>query len=276
MELRVSADNIRYQRMTTAELRESYVVDNLFTADVVPLTYSDIDRGVIGSAVPVSKILELPVHKELACEYFTERREVGVLNIGGTGSINVNGESYELAYEDSLYIGRGNEDITFTSIDSSNPARFYFVSYPAHTSYPTKLVTKSMANRIELGSLETANKRVIYQPICPGIVESCQLVMGFTSLETGSVWNTMPPHTHRRRSEYYMYYTLDENNRVFHMMGEPDNVRPLILSDGQVALSPSWSIHSGAGTSAYTFCWAMGGENQEFTDMDHLTMADLL
>lgn len=275
MELRYSADVVRYKRMTSSELRESYVVDNLFTPDVVPLTYSDIDRGVIGSAVPVTKALGLPIHKELACDYFTQRREIGVLNIGGPGRIIVNKDVYKLNFEDALYIGRGNEDVSFESDDGENPARFYFVSYPAHTSYPTKLVTKDMANKIELGSQETANDRVIYQPIRPGIVESCQVVMGFTALAAGSVWNTMPPHTHKRRSEYYMYYNLSEENRVFHMMGEPDNVRPLVLASGEVALSPSWSIHSGVGTSAYTFCWAMGGENQEFDDMDHLTMGDI-
>jgi 4-deoxy-L-threo-5-hexosulose-uronate ketol-isomerase len=275
MELRYSADKVRYKRMTSSELKESYVVDNLYQPDEVPLTYSDIDRGVIGSAVPVKEELGLPINKELACDYFTQRREIGVLNIGGAGQIIVNDEAFLLDFEDSLYIGRGNEKVIFKSDDSENPAKFYFVSYPAHTSYPTKLITKNMANRIELGSLEASNRRVIYQSIRPGVVESCQVVMGFTCLEAGNVWNTMPPHTHGRRSEYYMYYTLSEENRVFHMMGEPDNIRPLILSNGEVALSPSWSIHSGAGTSAYTFCWAMGGENQEFTDMDHLTIADL-
>jgi 4-deoxy-L-threo-5-hexosulose-uronate ketol-isomerase len=275
MDMRVSADNVRYQRMTNSELRDSYMVNTLFTPDEVPMTYSDIDRGVIASAVPVTQALGLPIHKELACDYFTQRREVGVLNIGGAGKITVSGETYALAYEDSLYIGRGNEDVSFASDEPTNPAKFYIVSYPAHTSYPTKLVTKAMAKKIEMGSRETANARTIYQPIRPGIVESCQIVMGFTSLEVGSVWNTMPPHTHRRRSEYYMYYTLSPENVVFHMMGEADNVRPLVMRDGEVALSPSWSIHSGVGTSAYTFCWAMGGENQEFTDMDHISMADI-
>ena len=275
MDLRVSADNVRYKRMTSSELRESYLVDKLYTPDEVPMTYSDIDRGVIASAVPVSKKLELPIHKELACEYFTQRRELGVLNIGGAGSITVNGTKYNLEFEDSLYIGRGNEEVFFESEDSANPAKFYIVSYPAHTSYPTKLVTKDMANKIEMGSAEASNKRTIYQPIRPGIVDTCQIVMGFTCLEPGSVWNTMAPHTHRRRSEYYMYYTLAPESVVFHMMGEPNNIRPIVMRDGQVALSPSWSIHSGCGTSAYTFCWSMGGENQEFTDMDHIDMKDI-
>jgi 4-deoxy-L-threo-5-hexosulose-uronate ketol-isomerase len=261
--------------MTTSELRDSYLVNNLFAHDSVPLTYSDIDRGVVGSAVPVTKALGLPIHKELACDFFTQRREVGVLNIGGPGTIVVSGKPYSLEYEDSLYIGRDNQEVEFQSTDPDNPAKFYFVSYPAHTIYPTTLVTKDKANKIELGSQETANARTIYQPIRPGIVETCQIVMGFTSLEVGSVWNTMPPHTHRRRSEYYMYYTLSEENVVFHMMGEPDNVRPLVMRDGEVALSPSWSIHSGVGTSAYTFCWSMGGENQGFDDMDHIGIGDI-
>lgn len=275
MELRYSADQVRYRRMTSDELRESYVVANLFTPDTVPLTYSDIDRGVVGSAVPVKQKLGLPVHKELACDYFTQRREIGVLNIGGKGRITVSGVAYDLDFEDSLYIGRGNEEVVFESSDPANPAKFYFVSYPAHTAYPTKLVTKAMAKRLELGSVATANKRVIHQAIRPGIVETCQVVMGFTALDVGNVWNTMPPHTHRRRSEYYMYYGLNDDARVFHMMGEPDNIRPLILSSGEVALSPSWSLHCGAGTTAYTFCWSMGGENQEFDDMDHIPMGDL-
>ncbi|MFA3792036.1 5-dehydro-4-deoxy-D-glucuronate isomerase [Aliiglaciecola sp. SL4] len=275
MDLRVSADNIRYKRMTSSELRSSFLVDNLFIEDEVPMTYSDIDRGVVASAVPVNKALELPVHKELACTYFTQRREVGVLNIGGKGKITINQKEYPLAFEDSLYIGRGNEEITFESEDSNNPAKFYIVSYPAHKEYPTKLITKSMAKKIEMGSMETSNKRTIYQAISPDNLDTCQIVMGFTSLEPGSVWNTMAPHTHRRRSEYYMYYTLSPENIVFHFMGESDNVRPLVMRNQQVALSPSWSIHSGCGTNAYTFCWAMGGENQEFTDMDHLTVDEI-
>ncbi|WP_342807936.1 5-dehydro-4-deoxy-D-glucuronate isomerase [Alteromonas sp. M12] len=275
MDLRVSADNIRYKRMTSSELRSSFLVDNLFKIDEVPMTYSDIDRGVVASAVPVNKKLELPVHKELACSYFTQRREIGVLNIGGAGKIIINEKEYKLAFEDSLYIGRGNENITFESEDSSQPAKFYIVSYPAHKAYPTKLITKSMAKKIDMGSLEESNKRTIYQAISPDNVDTCQIVMGFTSLDPGSVWNTMAPHTHRRRSEYYMYYTLSPESIVFHFMGEADNVRPLVMRNEQVALSPSWSIHSGCGTNAYTFCWSMGGENQEFTDMDHLTVNEI-
>ncbi|MEE9434782.1 MAG: 5-dehydro-4-deoxy-D-glucuronate isomerase [Sphingorhabdus sp.] len=275
METRYSADIVRYKTMTNSELRDVFVVDNLFAPDAVPLTYSDIDRGVIGSAVPVQKPLEMPTHKDLASDYFAQRREIGIINIGGEGSIEAGGQSYALDNLDSLYIGRGTENIVFSSADAKSPARYYFVSYPAHKAYPTKLVKKSEANQIKLGAQETSNKRVIFQPIRPGIVESCQIVMGFTMLETGSVWNTFPPHTHKRRSEYYMYFDMPDDARVFHFMGEADNMRPIILKSGEVALSPIWSMHCGAGTSAYTFIWSMGGENQEFDDMDHIGQTEI-
>ena len=275
METRYSADIVRYKTMTNSELRDAFVIDTLFAPDAVPLTYSDIDRGVIGSAVPVKKPLEMPTHKDLASDYFAQRREIGIINIGGKGSIEAGGQSYALDNLDSLYIGRGTENIVFSSVDAKSPARYYFVSYPAHKAYPTKLVKKSEANQIKLGAQETSNKRVIFQPIRPGIVESCQIVMGFTMLETGSVWNTFPPHTHKRRSEYYMYFDMPEEARVFHFMGEADNMRPIILKSGEVALSPIWSMHCGAGTSAYTFIWSMGGENQEFDDMDHIGQTEI-
>ena len=270
MEIRYSADIVRYKTMTNSELRDAFVVDTLWGADEVPLVYSDIDRGVIGSAVPVKKTLEIPVHKDLASDFFAQRREVGIINIGAAGAIEVDGTSYDMASLDALYIGRGSKGIKFSSKDGSNPAKFYFVSYPAHKEYPTKHVPQSAANTIHLGSDETANKRTIYQPIRPGIVDSCQIVMGFTALAAGNVWNTFPPHTHKRRSEYYMYFDLPEEQSVFHFMGEEDNMRPMILKSGEVALSPIWSMHCGAGTSAYTFIWSMGGENQEFDDMDHI------
>lgn len=276
MEIRYSADIVRYKTMTNSELRDTFVVDTLFTPDSVPLTYSDIDRGVIGSAVPLTKALEIPTHKDLASDYFAQRREVGIINIGAAGSIKVDGETYPMAALDSLYVGRGSKDIQFMSDSADTPAKFYFVSYPAHKSYPTKHVPQSSANMIELGSQESCNKRVIYQPIRPGIVESCQIVMGFTVLESGNVWNTFPPHTHKRRSEYYMYFDMPEEARVFHFMGEEDNMRPMILKNGEVALSPIWSMHCGAGTAAYTFIWSMGGENQEFDDMDHIDQTKVM
>lgn len=270
MEIRYSADIVRYKTMTNKELRDTFVVSTLWTLDEVPLVYSDIDRGVIGSAVPVTKTLEIPTHKDLASDYFAQRREVGVINIGGHGAIEVDGKDYDMENLDSLYIGRESKGIKFSSKDGNDPAKFYFVSYPAHLRYETQHIKKSQANQIKMGSQETSNKRIIFQPIHPSIVTTCQIVMGFTILESGNVWNTFPPHTHKRRSEFYMYFDLPEDQRVFHFMGEADNMRPMIMKAGEVALSPIWSMHCGAGTSSYTFIWSMGGENQVFDDMDHI------
>lgn len=275
MEIRYSADIVRYKTMTNAELRETFVIDNLFTPDVVPITYSDIDRGVIGSAVPVSKTLTVPKHKDLASDYFAQRREVGIINIGGPGMISVDGTEYPMDNMDSLYVGRGSKDLEFNSTDGTNPAKYYFVSYPAHKAYPTTHIPKTKANQLKLGDNLTSNKRIIFQPIHPDIVQTCQIVMGFTILEPGNVWNTFPPHTHKRRSEFYMYFNMEPDARVFHFMGEEDNMRPMILKEGEVALSPIWSMHCGAGTSAYTFIWSMGGENQVFDDMDHIKPTDI-
>jgi 4-deoxy-L-threo-5-hexosulose-uronate ketol-isomerase len=217
----------------------------------------------------------LPTHKELASNYFAERREIGVLTIGGLGSIRVDGEVYNLEHLDSLYIGRGSEVIELVSEDSCEPAKFYCISYPAHTRYETRLVRKAEARQMAMGAQNSCNQRVIYQAIRPGIVQSCQLVMGFTALAEGNVWNTMPPHTHKRRSEIYMYFGLQENARVFHLMGDPEETRSLVMREGEAIISPSWSIHSGAGMSNYTFVWAMGGENQVFEDMDGIEIERL-
>ncbi|WP_371396775.1 5-dehydro-4-deoxy-D-glucuronate isomerase [Fretibacter rubidus] len=275
MEIRYSADIVRYKTMTNSELRDTFVVSTLWTADEVPLVYSDIDRGVVGSAVPVTKTLTVPTHKDLASDYFAQRREVGVINIGGHGSIKVDGVDYDMENLDSLYIGRESKGIEFSSHDGKNPAKFYFVSYPAHVRYETQHIKKSQANQLHLGANETSNKRTIFQPIHPAILKTCQIVMGFTILDSGNVWNTFPPHTHKRRSEYYMYFDLPEDQRVFHFMGEADNMRPMIMKAGEVALSPIWSMHCGAGTSSYTFIWSMGGENQVFDDMDHISQDDI-
>ncbi len=275
MEIRYSADIVRYKTMTNSELRDTFVVDNLFQPDVVHLTYSDIDRGVIGSAVPVTRELDVPVFKDLASDYFAQRREVGIINIGGKGSIDVDGTTYAMDRLDSLYVGRESKGIMFRSDNADNPAKFYFVSYPAHKRYETTHVPKSKANMLKLGDSKTSNKRTIFQPIHPDILTTCQIVMGFTILEEGNVWNTFPPHTHKRRSEFYMYFDLEPEARVFHFMGEQDNMRPVVLKNGEVALSPIWSMHCGAGTSAYTFIWSMGGENQVFDDMDHINPGDV-
>tara|TARA_B100000780_G_scaffold209297_1_gene149361 strand:- start:698 stop:1528 length:831 start_codon:yes stop_codon:yes gene_type:complete len=275
MEFLYTADRERYRRMTTGELRDAYMIKDMFVSGEVSLTYTDVDRGIVGSAVPLEEVLALPIHKELASDHFAQRREIGVINIGSAGSISVDGETYPLDNRDSLYIGRGSKDVGFNSDSAADPAKFYFVSYPAHTAYPTKLVTKAEANRLEMGSKEGCNERVIHQSIRPGIVDSCQIVLGFTELAPGSIWNTMPAHTHRRRTEIYMYFDVDESDCVFHFMGEPDETRSVVLRNGEAIVSPTWSMHSGAGTRNYTFVWAMGGENQEFTDMDHIDIKDL-
>lgn len=276
MNVKFVADNARYRSMTTKELRENYLVTELFQHGQIQLHYMDIDRCVIGSAVPTEGKLTLETSKELAADFFSQRREIGVINIGNNGAVTVDGEKFEMAKLDSLYLGRGSREIAFASADATKPAMFYFLSYPAHQDYATKLISKEQANQVHLGSDKEANKRTIYQAICPGVVESCQIVMGFTVLHEGNVWNTMPPHTHHRRSEVYMYFDLEDDARVFHLMGEPSETRSLVMKNRQAVISPSWSIHCGAGTSSYTFVWCMGGENQEFTDMDGVAMKDLL
>jgi 4-deoxy-L-threo-5-hexosulose-uronate ketol-isomerase len=267
---RILADKVRIKTMNTEELRETFLLEDMFIPGEVNLTYSDTERAVVGGIVPSDKVLRLEGSKELASEYFNARRETGILNIGEVGEVLVDGKCYKLANSDCLYIGRGVKNIEFKSKNASKPAEFYVLSYPAHKEYPTKLISKNVANRIDLGSDEASNKRTIFQYIRPGVCESCQLVMGITALDSGSVWNTMAPHTHARRTEIYMYFDMDENDRVFHFMGEPDETKHLVMKNKEAVLSPSWSIHAGAGTSNYTFCWGMGGENQDFDDMDFI------
>ena len=261
--------------MNTAELRETFLVESLFAPDAVTLHYVDADRTIVGSAVPRLGPLELSTADELRAEYFTERRELGVLNIGGPGTVEVEGVPYPMSNLDCLYIGRRNRKIRFCSDDATQPAEFYLLSYPAHTSYPTTLASKAQATAVQLGSEAECNRRTIYKYIHPDGIRSCQLVMGFTQLACGSSWNTMPPHTHARRSEVYLYFNLQPGARVFHFMGEPTETRHLVVGEKQAIVSPSWSIHSGAGTAHYTFCWGMGGENQAFNDMDALAVGDL-
>lgn len=276
MNVRYVSDKNQYRRMTTAELRASYLVTDLFAPGEIQLHYIDVDRAVIGSIVPTDRALRLATSKEqLAADYFAERREIGVINIGALGVVEVDGKSFEIQNRSTLYIGMGSREIRFSSAKSTEPARFYLQSYPAHKSYPTKLITKEKANNVPLGSDAESNKRTIVQSICPGVAESCQIVMGFTELADGSVWNTMPPHTHLRRSEIYLYFDLAKNARMFHLMGEPGETRSLVIADSQAVISPSWSIHCGAGTGNYSFIWCMGGENQEFTDMDFVEMSAL-
>jgi 4-deoxy-L-threo-5-hexosulose-uronate ketol-isomerase len=252
------------------------VLDRLFDPGLISMVYCEVDRAIVGGAVPTNISLKLvATKKEMAAEFFTERREVGVANIGGEGTIRADGQEYTLALKDMLYIGRGVKNIEFSSVRATEPAVFYLVSFPAHASYPVAVARSADAEQVHLGSLEAANKRTINKYIHAGGVKSCQLVMGLTNLEPGSVWNSMPPHTHMRRMEIYMYFGLDPDSIVVHLMGKPEETRSLVLRDRQAVISPSWSIHCGVATRNYSFIWAMAGENQEFTDMDAISMRDL-
>jgi 4-deoxy-L-threo-5-hexosulose-uronate ketol-isomerase len=268
MKTHLLADPVRYLRMTTSELREAFLIGSLYQPGSIQLTYVDLDRAVVGIAAPQATALPLLSDNALKANSFTERRELGVLNIGGKGAVTVGDETYTLENLDCLYIGRGNPKITFASQFENSPAIFYLLSYPAHTNHPTTLIHKEHANPTELGSPETSNKRTIYKYVFLDGAKSCQLVMGVTHLHSGSVWNTMPPHTHMRRSEIYMYFNLAPEARVFHLMGPGEETRHLVMRNYEVAVSPGWSIHAGAGTGAYSFCWGMGGENQDYADMD--------
>jgi 4-deoxy-L-threo-5-hexosulose-uronate ketol-isomerase len=262
------ADPTRYPSMTTTQLRETFLLDSLYEPGALHLVYVDLDRTIAGIAAPTGAPLVLPTDPDLRAEYFTERRELGALNVGGSGSIKVNGQSHTLGNLDCLYIGRGNAEVSFESKDPSSPAIFYLLSYPAHTAHPVALVRKEDASPTALGSAETGNLRTVSKYIYLGGVKSCQLVMGVTHLHAGSVWNTMPPHTHMRRSEVYLYFNLAQEAVVFHLMGPPEETRHIVMKDLQAVVSPGWSVHAGVGTRAYSFCWGMGGENQDYADMD--------
>ena len=269
------ADSTRYARMTTEELRSTFLLEGLFNPGQVAFNYVDLDRAVVGSAVPTTAALLLETQPELRADYFLERRELGVLNVGGQGTVTVDGTAFTLDKLDCLYIGRGSREVAFASTDHAAPANFYLLSYPAHAVHPTALARFADLDGLKLGAIETCNKRTIYKAIYKEGIKSCQLVMGFTLLDPGSNWNTMPPHTHMRRSEIYYYFDIDPAHRVVHQMGPPDATSHLIVADKQVVVSPGWSIHAGVGTKNYTFCWGMGGENQAYDDMDALTIADL-
>ena len=275
MKTLLMADPVRYPSMTTEQIRDTFLLDSLSKPGAIHLAYVDLDRAVVGMAVPLASALKLESDPDLRADYFTERRELGALNIGGSGVIRIDGKAHELANLDCLYIGRGYRDVSFESADPKSPAVFYLLSYPAHAQYPTTLVRKDQANPVELGSAETCNRRTIYKYIHLQGARSCQLVMGVTHLAPGSAWNTMPAHTHMRRSEIYMYFNLPEEARVFHLMGPAAETRHIVLKDRDVVISPGWSIHAGVGTQAYSFCWGMGGENQDYADMDPAPLASL-
>ena len=259
----------------TKQLREHYLVEEVFIDDKIELTYSHVDRIIFGGIKPVKESLKLEAGKSMGVDYFLERREMGVINIGGEGKVLIDGEEFTLNNKDGLYIGKGNKDIIFKSLNQSNPAKFYINSVPAHKEYKTVKIDIEKANPVKMGDNSTLNKRTIYQYVHPNVCESCQLLMGLTILEPGSAWNTMPCHTHERRMEVYFYFDMQEDTRVIHLMGEPTETRHLIVKNEQAIISPSWSIHSGVGTSNYTFIWGMCGENQTFDDMDHIDMETL-
>lgn len=269
-ETRYAIDPTSAKALDTDQLRDHFHVGHLFAAGEITLVYSHYDRLILGSAVPAGGTLTLDQVMEAGTATLLERREMAVLNIGATGIVQVGGERYEIAQGEVLYVGMGAGPVNF-----EGDGRFYLLSAPAHHSYPTTLIRQSDARRVELGSKETANERVIIQMLHPDVCASCQLVMGYTQLATGSVWNTMPAHTHDRRMEAYLYFSMDQDTRVFHLMGEADQTRHLVMANEEAVISPPWSIHSGAGTSAYSFCWAMAGDNVDFTDMDMIDMADL-
>ncbi|MCX0413393.1 5-dehydro-4-deoxy-D-glucuronate isomerase [Clostridium perfringens] len=260
------------KRYDTEELRENYLVKDIFKDDQIELVYSHVDRIIFGGIKPVYKELKLEAGKEMGVDYFLERRELGIINIGGKAIVTIDGTEYELKEKDGLYVGKGNKEVSFKSVNPEEPAKLYVNSVPAHKEYETVKIDIEKANPVRLGDNKTLNKRTIYQYVHPNVCESCQLLMGLTMLEPGNAWNTMPCHTHERRMEVYFYFDMDEDTRVFHLMGEPTETRHLVVKNEECVISPSWSIHSGVGTSNYTFIWGMCGENKTFDDMDHISM----
>lgn len=262
------------KKYDTQELRNEFLIDDLMQEDEIVLTYSHYDRYIAGSAVPL-KDLTLESIDPLKAGYFLERREMGIINVGGKGTVLVEGVSFELAFKDALYIGSGNKEVIFKSDDPENPAKYYINSAPAHRTYPTVKVSLAEANKLELGTMETANHRTVNQMIIGNVVTTCQLQMGMTELRPGSVWNTMPAHVHDRRMEVYFYLDIPENQAVCHFMGQPQETRHIWMNNHQAVISPPWSIHSGSGTSNYTFIWGMAGENLDYGDMDVCKITDL-
>ena len=279
MDIRYSCNQRDFKRYTTEETRKEFLIETLFVPDTVQAVYSHVDRMVTLGIMPVQEKVSIDkgidIWHNFGTEYFLERRECGMFNVGGPGKVYADDNTYELGYRDCLYLTRGAKSVCFESADPAHPAKFYLVSAPAHCSYENRLIKIEDAAKRHIGALETSNKRTINQFIHPSVLKTCQLSMGMTVLEPGSVWNTMPAHTHERRMEIYFYFEVPENNVVFHMMGEGQETRHIVMQNEQAVISPSWSSHSGAGTSNYTFIWAMGGENQAFDDMDEIPTTEL-
>lgn len=275
MEIRFESSPKEVSQMDTKFLRDNFLIEQLFENDQISFVYSHYDRVMIGSALPVSGPLTLQTYDNLKAEYFLERREIGIINIGGDGIVSADGTEYSISKLGCLYVGKGTKEVTFKSLDGSNPAAFYLLSSPAHQTCPTTLFTKEDATPTTVGSSETSNLRTIYKYIHLQGIQSCQLVMGLTVLSPGSVWNTMPTHIHDRRMEAYCYFDVPEGQRVLHLMGAPDETRHLWVADRQAIISPPWSIHSGCGTANYSFIWGMAGENKDYTDMDAVAITGL-
>ncbi len=276
MEVRYSPNDLSYRSLETDELRKAFLIDDLFAAGKINMVYFDLDRAIVGGAVPGKKPLSLVgSKKEMAADAFAQRREIGIFNVGSPGKIRADGKEFAVGYKDAVYVGMGTKEISLSSDNASRPAYFYFVSYPAHASYPTSLVKFGEVFSAKLGSQKEANSRTLNRYIHSEGVKSAQLVMGLTELDEGSVWNTMPSHTHQRRTEIYFYFNVEDKAAVFHVMGEPSETRHIVVRDKQAVISPSWSIHSGVGTKNYSFIWAMGGENQQFEDMDNVEMSSI-
>ena len=277
MDIRQSIHSEHAKTLDTDGLRREFLIDKIFDADNYTLTYSHIDRIIIGGVMPVQKPVTIghEVGKQLGVSYFLERRELGVINIGGPGVIEVDGKSWEIGQQEALYVGQGAQSVIFRSSDASRPAKFYYNSAPAHAHYPDKKITLDEAVKATLGDAATSNRRTINKFIVPDVLPTCQLTMGLTRLDDGNLWNTMPCHTHERRMEVYFYFDMADDSAVFHMMGQPQETRHLLVHNEQAVISPSWSIHAGVGTQRYTFIWAMVGENQVFDDMDHVNISAL-
>ena len=277
MQVRQSIHSDHAKQLDTAGLRREFLIEKIFEKDTYTLTYSHIDRIIVGGVMPVYSVVSVgnEVGKQLGVSYFLERRGLGIINIGGPGLVVVDGKTYEIGNEEALYVGKGAKQVEFSSVDALLPAKFYYNSAPAHSRFPDKKITLAEASPSTMGDSATGNRRTINKYFVPDVLETCQLSMGLTELAPGNLWNTMPCHTHERRMEVYFYFDMDEDTAVFHMMGQPQETRHLLVHNEQAVISPSWSIHSGVGTKRYTFIWGMVGENQVFDDMDHVAINEL-
>ena len=275
MEIRFQSSPREVKGMNTQQLRENFLVQNLMQVNQIQLVYSHFDRVIVGGAMPVSNPVLLPNEAELRADYFLERRELGIINVGGPGTVEADGVVYELNKLDALYLGKGTRSVSFTSASADQPAQYFLLSAPAHHAYPNRRMQKDEAAPVHLGEKATSNERTIYKYIHQEGIQSCQLVMGLTVLKEGSVWNSVPPHTHTRRMEVYFYFDLPEAHRVFHLMGEPQETRHIVMANQEAVISPPWSVHCGPGTTNYGFIWAMAGENYTFTDMDPVPIATM-